>query len=141
MEGARVLLDAGELEEARVLLDELEDTQVIASMLVKFAVLVDALGMPERAKSTTAAARLPTPWVDAATAYVEGDLVGCADLLSEIGDAVGEAEVRMRAGERLSAEGRLADAREQLERALGFWHSVGATTYVARCEALLAEAS
>jgi tetratricopeptide (TPR) repeat protein len=140
LEGARVLVDAGQPEEARALLDEMEDTDVSGSMLPRFAVLVDALGVLERARSAVVAARLSTPWVAAATAYVEGDLVGCADLLSEIGAVVDEADVRMRAGERLSDEGRRADAHEQLERALTFWRSVGATTYIARCEALLAEA-
>jgi hypothetical protein len=49
-----------------------------------------------------------------------------------------EAHARLRAVEHLRAEGRHADADEQLERALTFWRSVGATRYVRRGEALLA---
>ena len=36
--------------------------------------------------------------------------------------------------------GRRAEAEEQLELALAFWRSVGATRYVARAEALRAQA-
>jgi hypothetical protein len=45
---------------------------------------------------------------------------------------------RIRAAEQLHAEGRPADASEQLERALAFFRSVGAVRYVRRGEALLA---
>jgi hypothetical protein len=43
------------------------------------------------------------------------------------------------AGERLISEGRHAEAEDQLERALVFFRSVGATRYIAQAEALLEE--
>ncbi len=49
--------------------------------------------------------------------------------------------VRLRAGKRLVAEGRRAEAGEQLQRALAYWSSVGADRYVRQAEALLADAS
>ena len=45
------------------------------------------------------------------------------------------------AADRLVTDGRRADADEQLERALAFWRSVGATRYVAEAEALGAKAA
>jgi hypothetical protein len=39
------------------------------------------------------------------------------------------------------AEGHAADAQQHLDRALEFYRSVGATTYVRRAEALLAESA
>ena len=53
----------------------------------------------------------------------------------------GEAFARLWAAEKLLAEGRRAEADEQLERALAFWRSVGATRYVAEAEALRAQAA
>jgi hypothetical protein len=47
------------------------------------------------------------------------------------------AEARLRAAEALTAEGRSAEAQVQLEQALAFYRSVGATAYVRRAEALL----
>jgi len=66
-----------------------------------------------------------------------------------IGDAVmalfgapaAEALTRMWAAEELLAAGRRAEAEEQLELALAFWRSVGATRYVARADALRAQAA
>ena len=62
-------------------------------------------------------------------------------MLDEIGDAELEALARLRAAEQLIAEGRRAEADEQLQRSLAFWRSVGATRYIREGEALLAAAS
>ncbi|HEY6835524.1 MAG TPA: adenylate/guanylate cyclase domain-containing protein [Gaiellaceae bacterium] len=48
-----------------------------------------------------------------------------------------EAQARLCAAERLVAEGRRAEADEQLQRALAFYRSVGATLYIRKGEALL----
>jgi hypothetical protein len=45
---------------------------------------------------------------------------------------------RLRAAETLSADGRRAEAAVQLERALVFYRSVGATQYISEGEAVLA---
>ena len=82
-----------------------------------------------------------TKWTDASRALLRGDFVEGADLLDEIGDAKLEALARLRAAEQLVAEGRRAEADEQLQRSLGFWRSVGATRYIREGEALLAAAS
>ena len=81
-----------------------------------------------------------TPWLEAAIAIVEGELIRAADLYLEIGNFVNEAYTRLRAAEKLRAEGRGADADRQLEQALALWRSVGATRYIREGDALLASA-
>lgn len=85
-------------------------------------------------------ARVPkfTPWLVAAEAIVERDLRGAADVLGEIGVRPKEAFCRLRAAEALVAEGRRAEADEQLRPALAFYRGVGATRYLREGEALLA---
>jgi thioredoxin-like negative regulator of GroEL len=63
------------------------------------------------------------------------------EIFREIGSVPEEAYARLRLAEQLVAEGRRAEADEQLRRSLAFWRSVGATRYVRRGEALLAAAS
>ncbi len=46
--------------------------------------------------------------------------------------------MRLRAAERLVADGRRAEADVQLQKALAFYRSVGATRYIREGEALLA---
>ena len=77
------------------------------------------------------------PWVRAATAALEGDFVGAADVTGEQGHVVDEAELRLRAAEALGAEGRRSEADVQLQHALGFFRSVRATRSVREAEALL----
>ena len=79
-----------------------------------------------------------TRWSEATRAYVAGDFVAAAEILGRIGARPDEAEARFRAGEQLAAEGRMAEAHEQLRQALEFYRSVGATRYVRAGEALLA---
>ena len=55
-----------------------------------------------------------------------------------MGAVSSEAFYRLRAAEALVAEGRQAEADEQLRPALAFYGSVGATRYVREGEALLA---
>jgi hypothetical protein len=67
--------------------------------------------------------------------------VVAAELLGQIGTEPDEADARLRAGERLVAEGRRAEADEQLDQALAFYRSVGAAHHVRECEALMAESA
>jgi hypothetical protein len=78
-----------------------------------------------------------TLWTEVVRAYGAGDFVGAAETLRRIGDRPDEAAARLRAAEQLSAEGRTAKADEQLQQALAFYRSVGATRFVTECEALL----
>ena len=82
-----------------------------------------------------------TPWVDAAVALVDGDLASAAHMYAQLHAPAVEADVRMRAADRLAAEGRTAEADAEARRALSFYRAVGATAHVRRAEALLAAAS
>ena len=137
-EAARVFLESGQRHEADTTADELVAVGPEPSNVVTFAIVLGELGRGEDARATVERDPLHTVWVDAARAYLEGDLARTADLLAEIGHLSDEAYVRLRAAERLVGEGRRAEADEQLERALAFYRSVGATRYIQEAEALLA---
>jgi class 3 adenylate cyclase/tetratricopeptide (TPR) repeat protein len=79
------------------------------------------------------------PWVQAAASVARGELESAADQLGELRCPPLESQVRFRLAERLVAEGRRSEADHQLQRALAFWRSVGATRYIREAEALLAE--
>jgi hypothetical protein len=81
---------------------------------------------------------LETSWLEAGRAAAVGDFGRTADILGEIGTPSREAFFRLRRAEQLVAEGRRAEADEQLHRALAFYRSVGATRYIREGEALLA---
>ncbi len=66
-----------------------------------------------------------------------GDLAEAAELCARIGALPDEAYARLRAAEELIAAGRRPEAGAQLAQALVFHHSVAATAYVHRGEALL----
>jgi class 3 adenylate cyclase len=76
-------------------------------------------------------------WTDAVAVYLGGDFAGAAAMFAATGSKPDEAEARRRAAEQLAAEGRFAELGEQLQPALAFYRSVGATRYVRECEALL----
>ena len=73
--------------------------------------------------------------------FLRGDVVRAAEILHEIGDAELESMARLRAARRLVAEGRRAEANEQLQRSLAFYRSVEATRYIRQAEELLGEVS
>ncbi len=79
-----------------------------------------------------------SPWLRAALAVASRDFRAAADILGGIGVVSHEAFFRLRAAEQLVAEGRRAEADEQLRPALAFYRGVGATRYVRDGEALLA---
>jgi class 3 adenylate cyclase len=80
-----------------------------------------------------------TPRQRATVALLESDLLGAADALEELGKVNDEAYLRMRAGERLLAEGHAEEGRAQVERALVFYRGVRATRFIAEAEALLTD--
>ena len=78
-----------------------------------------------------------TPWTAAARAYAQNDFIAAAEILHQTGSKPEEAEARLRAAEQLVSLGRRAEADAQLQPALDFYRSVGATRYIRDCEALL----
>jgi len=78
------------------------------------------------------------PVAQAAFAFAEGDPVRAAEIFGGIGAVTEEAYTRLAAARMLVAEGRRSEADGQLQRALAFYRSVGATRYVREGESLLA---
>jgi tetratricopeptide (TPR) repeat protein len=79
-----------------------------------------------------------SPWLRATAAGLGRDFRATAEIFAEMGSPSHDAFYRLRAAEQLVAEGRRAEADEQLRPALAFYRSVGATRYVREGEALLA---
>jgi tetratricopeptide (TPR) repeat protein len=78
-------------------------------------------------------------WSDAVRKILARDFVAAAERLKQIVSLTDEAEARLRAAEQLVAEGRRAEADEQLQLTLGFYRSVGATRFIREGEALLVD--
>ncbi len=102
-----------------------------------FASAARYLGLVQELQDAIAE-RARTPWTEAVRAYGQRDFVAAAEILHGTGSRPEEADARLRAAERFVAEGRRAEADEQLHQALAFYRSVRATRYVRECEALLA---
>jgi class 3 adenylate cyclase/tetratricopeptide (TPR) repeat protein len=96
------------------------------------------LGRLEEALDALRDEPLQSPWLDAAQAVAAGDFRQAADVMAGMGSVPFEMFYRLRAAEALVAEGRRAEADEQLRPALAFYRGVGATRYVREGEALLA---
>ena len=84
---------------------------------------------------------LPSPGRSAMLALTDGSYAEAAEHYAEAGIRLFEAEARLRNAERLIADGRPQDGAPDLERALDFYRSVGATLFIQRGEALLAAAA
>ena len=93
----------------------------------EFAWLARCAGRDDAFRAVFARQPKYTRWLDAAEAISEGDLVGAADVLGEIGARPIAAFIRLQSG-----------FEPQVRQALEFYRSVGATRYIREGEALLA---
>jgi tetratricopeptide (TPR) repeat protein len=131
----------GQVGEARPLAEELLSVvrahpggRPIINAIADFA---DELGIHEDARELMT--EMPeTPWKEAIRALLDGDFVRAADVYASTAFATREAEVRLEAAERLIQTGRRPEGEAQLEQALAFYRSVGATFFLERGEQLLA---
>jgi hypothetical protein len=78
------------------------------------------------------------PWVSAARSFAAGDLRAAADVCSAMGAVTEEARDRLWLAEALIDQNRRAEADVELQRALAFYRSVGATRYIREAEGLRA---
>jgi class 3 adenylate cyclase/tetratricopeptide (TPR) repeat protein len=141
---AKISLELGRRDEAeRYVIDVLEDPSHTSLNMstVELATLTTELGRADELRRLLEASPRSTLYHDATQAVLDGDHVRAADLLDQIGDVTEGAEMRLRAARAFAAGGRRAEADVQLQAALAFFRSVGATRYVREAEALLAEAS
>lgn len=109
-----------------------------AEWLPNVAAALVTLDRTDEGLAAAAQVSVRTPWLEAAIAFCTGDFQRSAEIYAEIGDKPEEAYARVRLAEALVAEERRAEADAELERALAFWRSVGATAYIREGEALLA---
>jgi hypothetical protein len=72
-------------------------------------------------------------------ALIDGRLAEAAEAYGAANMRLFEAEARLRNAEELFAGGRRQDGEPELERALAFYRSIGATLFVQRGEQLLAK--
>ena len=136
---ARVYAELGRDEEARLLAAELlgQFRRFADWRLFDFVWVAERLGCSSELKRLIEQALAQTRWRSAFLAVLARDYAAAADLFDEIGTPNFEADARLRAAEKLIAEGRPLEADEQLGKALDFYRSVGATRYISEAEALL----
>jgi tetratricopeptide (TPR) repeat protein len=109
--------------------------------LTRLAVFADELGIGDDLREAVAARAGPTfPfWRSVIEHILTGELDVAADIMGSAQNLTIEANLRKHWGLRLLAAGRTPDAMVDLERALEFYRSVGASFYIAHIEAALAE--
>jgi len=83
----------------------------------------------------------PWPWKEVAVACLDYDFVLAADMWARGGSPTFEARLRLRAAEELIEKGRRAEGEVELEKALTFYRSVGATFFLERGEQLFAKSA
>ena len=110
----------------------------LSEWLPDLVVVLSCLNREDEFLQGAAHMTMSTPWLKAGLAYLSGDFRGAADIYAAIGTQPDEAYARLRAAEALVRDGKRAEADAELQPALAFWRSVGATTYVREGEALLA---
>jgi len=134
---ARLLIAEGRNEEAVTLANESLQTGFLP-----YNVVYDAAWVVHKLGPESLSVPLPEthePWRSVVNAPLQGDLVGVADRLGDLGlRSRRSPHTRLRAARELVSAGRRGEADEQLRRALAFYRMVGATRYVREGEALLA---
>jgi tetratricopeptide (TPR) repeat protein len=135
----------GHVDEARALARELVDLARSYPFDAEWALSLDFLFSREalayEAELRETLRRAPHPrWKELAFACLDREFVRAAEIWAEGGSPTWEAHLRLRAAEDLIETGRRAEGEEQAARALAFYRSVGASYYIERIEALLAEA-
>ena len=141
---SHALLACGKREDAEPLVDELLErlrasrSSTLSYWVVPFAVVLTALGRTGELDALARSATISTRWLDAAQAYGAGRFEEAAAIHADIGCVPEEAFARLRAAEVLIEAGRRPEADAQLQQALSFYRSVGATAYIREAEDLFA---
>ncbi|MDQ3122911.1 MAG: AAA family ATPase [Actinomycetota bacterium] len=137
--------ERGELDEARLLVDELIvvlRTHPFAWAVSSVANVAHELGLGDELREAFEEIPAPPerPWLDAARLALGKDYRSAADVFADRGAPPRAAKLRLDAGRHLIEQGRQSDGEIELRKALEFYRSVGATYYVDRCEALVSKA-
>jgi tetratricopeptide (TPR) repeat protein len=139
------LLELGRLDEASAAAQEVVELLTNASSdsligALDIAWRAETLGCTDAFRQVLEKADAANLWVRAFAAVLDGDFEGAAHVFAEMGDLTDESYARLRAGEKLLAEGHVAEARAQLQRALAFYRPLAAARYVRQAEELLGSA-
>jgi DNA-binding SARP family transcriptional activator len=140
---ARASLAAGARAEALGAVDELlerfagEGSRQLSATLPDFAIAAVELGRADAFRQAIATIKKPTPWIDAARAFADGDFTAAAATYTQIGSLPDAAYAQLRAAKALVESGHPVEADEPLHDALAFYRSVGATRYIREGEQLL----
>jgi class 3 adenylate cyclase/tetratricopeptide (TPR) repeat protein len=130
--------DAGGFLDEVIELRQANPSGLVSHWVIPFVVVLKALGRAQELEEVARNATISTRWLEAGLAYANAAFSEAADMLGEIGSRPEEAFVRLRAAEALVEAGRRAEADAELERALTFYRSVGATAYIREAESLFA---
>jgi class 3 adenylate cyclase len=117
-------------------LRELSVTPPFVGIIAEFA---DELGLADEMRELVDAAP-PMSYTDAASAKLNQDFERAAEIYADLGFASVEADARLLAAELLISQGRSSDGELELQKALAFYRSVGATFFIKRAEDILAQA-
>ena len=101
--------------------------------VAKLGITADVRNLFKRAR--------PSPWRDAQLALLDGAFATAAQIYAEVGYSSIEAEIRMLAAEDLIESGHRAEGEVELQKAIAFYRTVGASFYINRCEQLLARSA
>jgi len=141
---SRILFAADRRAEAATCTDELlallrsSRSTFMSYWTSGLAVVLTALGRARDLEDCVTNTSVSTRWLDAARAYATGKPEEAADLYAQIGSVSDEAFARLRAAEALIRASRRAEGDAQLQQALAFYRSVGATAYIREAESLFA---
>jgi class 3 adenylate cyclase/tetratricopeptide (TPR) repeat protein len=141
---AHLVFATAQREEAVALVDELlermpsKESALRSHWTLPLAFVLTAVGRTDDFDRVASSAPISTRWLEAASAFAHGRFDEAAGVLAEIGAVADEALLRLRAAEALVAVGRRAEADAQLQQALAFYRSVGATGYIREAEGLFA---
>jgi DNA-binding SARP family transcriptional activator/class 3 adenylate cyclase/tetratricopeptide (TPR) repeat protein len=140
---AHIFCEGGHTERAALLADEflteLRSGTGTSPILWPFHILAWTLSALRRGgELIDVLPKSNVPWVRAALAFTGGDLRRASDVCGEMGAATEEARDRLWLAEALIEQSRRAEADVELQRALAFYRSVGATRYIRQAEGLLA---
>jgi class 3 adenylate cyclase len=130
---ARALLAAGEIDEAgRItakLVAGLGGSTLSPDLGVDLAVALLASGLSAE-EELGGRGVPPTPWLEAASAFADGEFRQAAELYAAIGSLPDEAYARLTAARELLAEGDVVEGETELATAVTFYRRVGADLHL-----------
>jgi tetratricopeptide (TPR) repeat protein len=138
---ARGLVLLGRVEEARAsaeeALDNVREQPRMAGVLGIITGVAHDLGVRDRIVEILSLGSEDNPWQQAVLATVNGDFGRAAEIYLRMGARTQAAEAQLNAAHALIDEGRRQETEVELQKALAFYRSVGATFFIRRAEALL----